>query len=222
MTEREDMSDTRLIDTSCGDRDEHGDTQAATDFDGIVDRRISRRGFLAGGVGLGAAAFVMGSTALTAPARAGGRLAFEAVLANTFDTVTLPPGYRWQIVAKWGDPLWPDGVDFDESTRGTGASQETAFGDNNDGMALYAHGDRAILAANNEYVNLDIIYGNRASAGPETAADVRKGKAGHGFPFSRSCSATVPGASSRVRPTTAASRPTRRWRSPGRRAVTIC
>ena len=49
-----------------------------------------------------------------------------------------------------------------------------------DGMAAFFVDGRTVLAVNNEYVNLSIIYGNRASGLPENADDVRKGKAGHG------------------------------------------
>ena len=161
------------------------DRDGATEFEKVARRWISRRGFLGGSAGLGAAglgaaAFVMGASVPAAPARAGGRLAFPAVPANTQDTVTLPPGYRWRTVLRWGDPLWSHGVAFDAATRGTGASQEAAFGDNNDGMALFVHGGRTILAVNNEYANLGVAFGNRASGRPETADDVRKCKAAHG------------------------------------------
>ena len=47
-------------------------------------------------------------------------------------------------------------------------------------MALFADGDRSVLAVNNEYVNLGIAFANRGSGKPETADDVRKCKAGHG------------------------------------------
>jgi len=69
---------------------------------------------------------------------------------------------------------------FDDSTRGTGASQELAVGDNNDGMAMFAHEGRTILAVNNEYVNIGVIHGNREGGKPSGADDVRKSKAGHG------------------------------------------
>ena len=161
------------------------DRDGATEFEKVARRWISRRGFLGGSAGLGAAglgaaAFAMGAGVPAAPARAGGRLAFPAVPANTRDTVTLPPGYRWRTVLRWGDPLWSHGAPFDAATRGTGASQEAAFGDNNDGMALFVHGGRTILAVNNEYANLAVAFGNRASGRPETADDVRKCKAAHG------------------------------------------
>ncbi|MGI9387129.1 MAG: PhoX family protein, partial [Methyloligellaceae bacterium] len=89
-------------------------------------------------------------------------------------------GYSWHIVAKWGEPLWSRGADFDQTTRGTGASQELAFGDNNDGMSLFTDGDRHVLAVNNEYASRSITYGNRETRLPENADDIRKGKAAHG------------------------------------------
>jgi len=155
---------------------------AETDFSRIAESLVSRRSFLGGSVAFGASAFVMGTTALTpAPAFAAtSRLAFKQVAANTLDTVTVPDGYSWHIVARWGDAMWSDSVAFDDQTRSTGASQERSFGDNNDGMALFTDGTRNILAVNNEYTNLEIIHGNRASNGPETEDDVRKSKAAHG------------------------------------------
>jgi secreted PhoX family phosphatase len=153
-----------------------------TDFDEIAEKVIDRRGFLGGAAALGATAFITG-IGVPAPRGAqanGSWLTFEPVPANTADTVTLPKGYKWQTVISWGDPLWSGGAAFDHRTRGTGASQELAFGDNNDGMSMFVRNDRTIMAVNNEYVNRPIIYGNRESRLPETADDVRKGKAAHG------------------------------------------
>ena len=45
---------------------------------------------------------------------------------------------------------------------------------------FYTKDGKTIIAVNNEYVNRSIIYDNRSSKLPETADDVRKGKAGHG------------------------------------------
>ena len=153
-----------------------------TDFQTLTEKALSRRGFLGAGVAFGATAFVMGSSALTPfSARAAGRLTFDPVAANTLDTITLPKGYSWHVALSWGDPLWSKGKAFDESTRGTGESQELAMGDNNDGMAMFTQGSTHVLAVNNEYTNVDIIHGNRASKKPENADDVRKSKAAHGI-----------------------------------------
>ena len=154
----------------------------STDFERLAQRAISRRGFLEGGAAFGVSAFVLGASGMAVPlARAGvAGLGFTPVATNVLDTVTVPEGFSWQVVARWGDPLWSSGVAFDHATRGTGESQETAFGDNCDGMALFTDGDRSVLAVNNEYVNLGIMFANRKSGKPETADDVRKCKAGHG------------------------------------------
>ena len=153
-----------------------------TDFGRLAERAVSRRGFLRGSVTFGAAGFVA-SCGLAMPRSAfasSDRFGFEAVPANSLDTVTVPPGYRWQVVARWGDPMWSDGAEFDQMTRGTGASQERAFGDNCDGMSLFTHEGRNVLTVNNEFVNRKIIYGGSGGGSPENADDVRKGKAGHG------------------------------------------
>jgi secreted PhoX family phosphatase len=155
------------------------------EFNELTDNLISRRKFLGSGVAIGASAFVAGSTSLlSASVKAAmsneSRFGFEAVAANSLDTITLPKGYSWQVVASWGDPLWSKGAEFDHKSRGNGASQELALGDNTDGMSLFQDDDHSILVVNNEYINTDIFHGNRASKGPENADDIRKSKAAHG------------------------------------------
>ena len=169
---------------------DHASELSFDDFDELNDPRdeptaferiVSRRRFLGGAAALGAAGAFFGLGAFRPAHAAGmGGLDFEPVAANSLDTVTVPPGFSWHNVIAWGDPLWSDGKPFDHVTRGTGASQERAFGDNNDGMSAFFVDGRTVLAVNNEYVNRSIIYGNRASGLPENADDVRKGKAGHG------------------------------------------
>ena len=175
---------TPVIELSCEEFDEiHHPRPMETDFSRLVDREISRRGFLGAGIAFGASAFVVGAGVLRpSTARAAGDMfGFEAIPANTLDTVTVPPGYNWHVVAKWGEPMWSNGVAFDHMTRGTGESQELSFGDNNDGMSLYNDEEgRSVLAVNNEYTNLNIMYGGSGSGAPENADDVRKGKAAHG------------------------------------------
>lgn len=177
------MAGKKMAEQVCEDlKDEIYPRPEITDFDEIAEKVVNRRGFLGGAAALGATAFVTGMGALAPKgARANGSwLPFDPVAANTADTVTVPKGFKWQTLISWGDPLWSTGVAFDHRTRGTGAGQELAFGDNNDGMALFVTGGRAIMAVNNEYVNRSIIYGNRSSGSPETADDIRKGKAAHG------------------------------------------
>ena len=150
-------------------------------FDDVVERAISRRGVLKGLAGVGAAGFVtsIGAGGVN-PVRAADRFGFEAVPANSLDTITLPKGYKWQIVSKWGDELFSNSTEFDDATRGTAASQALAVGDNNDGMDLFEKDGRYVFVMNNEYVNLDIMFGNRAEKTPETDDDILKGMLAHG------------------------------------------
>jgi len=151
---------------------------AATAFEGLAEKSLSRRGFLGA---LGAAGVAAGTTALTPlKANASSRLGFKPVAANTLDTVTLPPGYSWKPLVRWGDPLWSEGPEFDPLTRSSSAAQELQFGDNNDGMEMFTRDSRTVLVANNEYTNRYITYGANPSKQPETSDDVRKAKAAHG------------------------------------------
>ena len=127
-------------------------------FDAIVDRVMSRRDLFKHIIVVGSVAS-LGSEILRQPARAAdSRLIFDAVPANTFDDITLPPGYSSRVVVSWGDPLWSEGSDFDPVSRGTAKSQALAFGDNVDGMHVFEVDGRTLLVANNEYTNLSLIH----------------------------------------------------------------
>ena len=151
-----------------------------TDFDAVVAAALSRRGFLGGILAVGSAAALGSTTVLTGPAEAASRFGFEAVAADTADTITVPKGYRSSVVARWGDPLFASSAPFDEETRGTAATQALAFGDNNDGMSVFSHEGRSVLVVNNEYTNRRVLWGNRAEGLPETEDDVEKGMMAHG------------------------------------------
>lgn len=150
-------------------------------FSEILDRAVSRRAFLQTSAAFGTAAFVLGTGSLLKSAQAaGGKISpgFQPVAANSSDTITLPPGYTWNPVASWGDPLFSNGKPFDHMTRGTAESQKLAVGDNTDGMKFYPlSDDEGVLIANNEYVNKDLFSPN----GIDNLDEVIKGKAGHGI-----------------------------------------
>jgi len=156
-----------------------------TDFDRLSDIAISRRSFLKGAAYFGVSSFAV-SAGLGLPSRkveaATTRwLSFNPVKANSLDTVTVPEGFKWQTVVSWGDPMWSKGKAFDHVSRGNAASQALAFGDNCDGMKLFTHNGRSILACNNESINRSIIFGNRASGLPENVDDANKGVLAHGI-----------------------------------------
>lgn len=151
-----------------------------TDFDRVVEESISRRGFLGGVLAFGSFA-VMNTGFISEADAAADRFAFEQITTSVDDTIKLAPGYKSEVVVRWGDPLFSDVPEFDHASRGTAASQARAFGDNIDGMEVYAHGDKLIYIANNEYTNRSILWGNNPDGKAASDDDIAKGKMAHGL-----------------------------------------
>ena len=157
----------------------------STDLEQIIG--LSRRGFISAGALCGAAMFLGGGllsrSALAAGVSAANSnlLGFDSINAATTDTISLPPGYRSSVLISWGQPLQADGPVFDPSGNGTASAQEVQFGDNNDGMSLFAFADdpnRALMAINNEYTNYRYLFPHGGS--PASAEEVHKAQATEG------------------------------------------
>lgn len=109
---------------------------------------------------------------------AGPSMGFTQIGANTSDTVTVPVGYQWRVLASWGDAILSGGNAFDPATRGTASSQGLSIGDNNDGMSFFSLGaDHGVIAVNNEYANYEYLFLNGRCSSLE---DTRKAQAAHG------------------------------------------
>ncbi|MGN8552576.1 UNVERIFIED_CONTAM: PhoX family phosphatase [Microbacterium sp. SLM126] len=153
-------------------------TSSNESFQEIASAAISRRALL----GLGAAAAV--SVALTAtggpapvsaasasgvggaggaafgrPGRAG--LAFEPIapVAASVDAFTVPVGYTWEPIIRWGDPLFTKAPAFDFAVQ-SAAAQALQFGYNSDYLDIVADpsGKTGVLVNNHEYVNPNIMF----------------------------------------------------------------
>jgi uncharacterized protein len=149
---------------------------AETDFDRVVENAVSRRGFL-GLLAFGSAASALGLGAgvMTTKAHASAsRFAFNPIPIATDSTVHVPEGYKWQVLAGWGDPLFSTGTSFDHQTGGTAASSELAFGDNTDGMDAFNIGGKQVIAVNHEYTNLEVLHPKNEKGMPASAEDVLK------------------------------------------------
>ncbi|MBO9435954.1 PhoX family phosphatase [Ruegeria sp. R13_0] len=150
------------------------------EFDRVVERALSRRGFLGGVLAMGSFTAVGGSLLPTGARASADRFSFEAIPVSTADEVVVPAGYKAEVMVRWGDPLWSDAPEFDHATRGTAASQERAFGDNTDGQDVFFHDGHVLLVVNNEYTNRDILWGNNPDAKAASDDDVAKGMMAHG------------------------------------------
>ena len=138
------------------------------DFDRVVDRALSRRGFLGGVLAFGSGAAVMGtgllngSTAMAQPisqpmTQPMSRFPFTPIAAQTDGTVHVPEGYSWKTLVRWGDPLFSDAeTAFDPNAGVPVAFADRVMGENTDGMELFNVDGREILVVNSEYTNTAI------------------------------------------------------------------
>ncbi|MCY4335887.1 MAG: PhoX family phosphatase [Litoreibacter sp.] len=130
-----------------------------TDFDEVVEVALSRRGFLSGVLAFGSGAAVMGTGTLlstTSAEAAASRFGFKPIPIQTDFAVHVPEGYSWDVLVRWGDPLFSDAPELDHTTGGDVAHSDRIFGENTDGMELFTIGSRQVIAVNHEYVNTKV------------------------------------------------------------------
>ena len=145
------------------------------DFDRVVDRAISRRGFLGGALAFGSGAAVMGTDFLkgsTALAETASRFAFEGIPAFTDSTIHVPDGYEWKTLVRWGDPLFSDAPAFDPVNGIPAVGSDRVFGENTDGMELFNIDGKDVLVVNSEYTNNDVNLPHTEEGKPGSAEDV--------------------------------------------------
>jgi secreted PhoX family phosphatase len=151
-------------------------------------RRTLLRGGLAGTV-TGLLAPLGGMAALAGCATPGGGaplLGFKSVPVSAADTVVVPEGYSFQVIAPWGTPVGLSGEDaafkFDGSN--TAAEQEGQMGMHHDGINFFKHpitpesSSTGLLAMNHEYADDGLLHADGMATW--NAAKVRKAQAAHG------------------------------------------
>lgn len=163
-------------------------------FRDIADAALSRRSIL----GLGAvasAALLIGGQAVKAPAAnaqvpaaswegGGGKLAFKAIapVPRSNDSFSVPNGYDWHPIIRWGDPLFKNVPAFDITAQ-SARKQAGQFGYNNDYLNIIVDkysGRTGVLVANHEYTNEDLMFDPAWFAANKTEA-IRIAMAAHGF-----------------------------------------
>ncbi|EGG48491.1 Putative phosphatase [Streptomyces griseoaurantiacus M045] len=187
----------------CGDACFHevpntsGNAYAGDVIAGAVRRRALLRGAAvtavvaatgAAGATVGApgASAAPGAPAAPGPAgkdRRGARgLRFEPVAPNTADAVTVPEGYRQNVVVRWGEPILRGAPAFDPENQ-SAAAQAGQFGYNNDFLALLplpGERGRQLLVANHEYTDEVLMFRGYDPENP-TRRQVETAWAAHGL-----------------------------------------
>ncbi|WP_328223616.1 PhoX family protein [Streptomyces sp. NBC_00104] len=114
--------------------------------------------------------------------RAARGLRFTAVEPNTADTVTVPDGYKQNVVIRWGEPILRGAPAFDPENQ-TAKAQAGQFGYNNDFLALLplpGERGRRLLVANHEYTDEVLMFRGYDAANP-TRDQVEVAWAAHGL-----------------------------------------
>lgn len=114
--------------------------------------------------------------------RAARGLRFTPVAPNTEDAVTVPEGYRQDVVIRWGEPILRGAPAFDPEKQSAEA-QAGQFGYNNDFLALLplrGEHDRQLLVANHEYTDEVLMFRGYDPENP-TREQVETAWAAHGL-----------------------------------------
>lgn len=169
---------------SFDDHDSVSNVSSNLTFSEVLERRVSRRQVLAGGlVAAGMTLFRPMGSLPGARAQAGDLLGFKGVPVSTADAVVVPEGYVAEVLFAWGDPL-SEGPMFRMDASNTAEEQARQAGMHHDGIHFFplplgsrsaAHG---LLGINHEYTDDGLLHVGGME--PWTAEKVRKSQAAHG------------------------------------------
>ena len=158
----------------CGDAcfTDAPNTTRTSYFRDIAATALSRRSIL-GAAAVGTAGVALASQPAAALFRSpvvtgkagtplGGSLDFVPIspVPNTVDALTVPSGYRYDPIIRWGDPIFDGAPVFDPANQ-TATAQAQQFGYNCDYLDIIVtdrKGTRALLVANHEYTNEAIMF----------------------------------------------------------------
>lgn len=153
-------------------------------FGELLTQRLSRRSFLEAGVAL--TPLVLGGLSpAEAAAKPPSGLNFKSIPGSADDAVVLPPGYIFDVVARWGESIDMQTRDLDTSQLVANillrpdavANQNRQFGFNCDAIHFFpldAGGGRGILCVNNEYTDDAMMYAGHPGFGAAAGEFMRK------------------------------------------------
>ncbi|HTU65038.1 MAG TPA: PhoX family phosphatase [Steroidobacteraceae bacterium] len=146
-------------------------------FDAILAARLSRRTLVAGAATAGLAACAVGATK-SSPTKtaAASNNRFRSVPPQSGDAFVIADGYRWNVVARWGDSLVTGTPDFDTRRlkdtawldAGAVDAQHRQFGTNADAVQFFplksGRAARGLVCVNHEYFSAELVWpGNRGA-----------------------------------------------------------
>ena len=134
-------------------------------FQNILNRRLSRRGFLsASSTVIAASALPSCNTAqLLTPRGLSSSLHFKELPQGLDQHLSVSPGYHTQVLIRWGDPLFTDSDPFDPYKQ-TADKQARQFGYNNDFIGYLPlpfdsqNPDHGLLVVNHEFTDPAVMF----------------------------------------------------------------
>jgi uncharacterized protein len=146
-------------------------------------RRTVLRGGLGALIGGLFAPLAVGSLSACATAGAGNTsLGFKSVPLSTADTISVPEGYSYQVIAPWGEAVGVSGENpaFKMDASNTAAEQEVQMGMHHDGIHFFSQEGSmsGLLVMNHEYSDDGLLHPDGMTTW--TAQKVRKAQAAHG------------------------------------------
>ncbi|TGY89885.1 PhoX family phosphatase [Marinicauda algicola] len=137
----------------------------------LIDRRLTRRAALGllGGAGLAAGLPAGGARALQDGVSS---LAFTQLDHAIEPDHAVAPGYRAEVLIRWGDAMFPDAPVFDPWNQSAEA-QARQFGTQNDFIAYFGEerrSDRGLLCVNNEFTFMTYQFPDFEPFGADEAA----------------------------------------------------
>ena len=160
----------KLPDGTYGDPDDIGSNPTSNEsFSTIVERRLSRRDALKGFAATAAITALSGTgvshlAMREALAQTGGStLTFTEVAQGVDDKHHVSPGYKANIVIRWGDKVTADAPAFNINNL-VAADQDKQFGYNCDFIGYFplpagsANSDNGVLAINHEYTSAELMW----------------------------------------------------------------
>jgi secreted PhoX family phosphatase len=154
-------------------------------FDEIIERRLSRRQVLRGGLLTAGLTLFRppGVLASLAQGSGGGLVGFDGIAASKADALAVPRGYTADVLYAWGDPI-SEGPAFKRDASNTAEEQARQAGMHHDGIEFFAlprgsatsaHG---LLALNHEYTDDGLLHPDGMNSW--THDKVSKAQAAHG------------------------------------------
>lgn len=175
-------------------------TSSNRHFNYVIEVNMKRRQLLLGGLGAAVIGFFglpvlsrEANAAAIAPRSDFGGIGFEGIAPNTLangliDDVQLPPGYKYEVLFAWGDPIGAAGQQsgqpaWKDDASNTAEEQALQSGAHHDGMHYFPFpgrnaSRRGLLCINHEYDDQDILYPDGMD--PWTLEKVRKSQHAHG------------------------------------------